>query len=118
MQKDKKLWIRLSAREKEKLKKIAAVNGLSMTELVLLRCSGQLVVNKFDYNGYKASIHQVSQEINAIGNNINQVTHAIHICNKKDISIHQQIKEFNTLMAIYQESHSQLRILLKDALGF
>ena len=118
MQKDKKLWIRLSAREKEKIKKIAKENGLSMTELVLLRCSGQSVVNKFDYNRYKASIHQVSQEINAIGNNINQVTHAIHIGNKKDISIHQQLKRFNELMAIYQESHSQLRILLKDALGF
>ena len=118
MQKDKKLWIRLSAREKEKIKKVAKENGLSMTELVLVRCTGQLVVNKFDYNGYKASIHQVSQEINAIGNNINQVTHAIHICNRKGISIHQQLMRFNELMTIYQESHSQLRILLKDALGF
>jgi hypothetical protein len=118
MQKDKKLWIRLSVREKEKIKKIAKENGLSMTELVLLRCSGQLVLNKFDYNGYKASIHEVSQEINAIGNNINQVTHAIHICNRKDISIHQQLMRFNELMAVYQESHSQLRTLLKEALGF
>jgi Bacterial mobilisation protein (MobC) len=118
MQKDKKLWIRLSAREKEKIKKVARENGLSMTELVLLRCSGQLVVNKFDYNRYKASIHDVSREINAIGNNINQVTHAIHVCNRTDKSMDQQLKRFNELMAIYQESHAQLRILLKDALGF
>jgi Bacterial mobilisation protein (MobC) len=118
MQKDKKLWIRLSAREKEKIKKIAKENGLSMTELVLLRCSGQIVVNKFDYNRYKASIHEVSREINAIGNNINQVTHAIHICNRKDITLHHELMRFNELMVIYQESHAQLRILLKDALGF
>ncbi|HEV3252477.1 MAG TPA: hypothetical protein VGZ71_16065 [Puia sp.] len=118
MKKDKKLWIRLSDREKEKIKKIAKENGLSMTELVLLRCSGQIVVNKFDYNRYKASIHEVSREINAIGNNINQVTHAIHICNRKDISIHLQLKRFNELMNIYQESHAQLRNLLKEALGY
>ena len=118
MQKDNKLWLRLSKKEKQKIKKIAKENGISMSELVLLRCTGKPVLNKMEYNLYKASIHQASQEINAIGNNINQVTHAIHICNKKDISIEQQLTQFNKLMTLYLKAHEERRSLLKAALSF
>ena len=118
MQKDNMIWLRLSKSDKQKIKKIAKENGLSMSELVLLRCMGKPVVNKIDYNLFKASIHQASQEINAIGNNINQVTHAIHICNKKGISVEQQLKQYNELMALYLMAHEELRALLKAALHF
>ncbi|MBS1666675.1 MAG: plasmid mobilization relaxosome protein MobC [Bacteroidetes bacterium] len=118
MQKETKLWLRVSKSEKEKIKKISSENGLNMTEFVLHSCMRKTVQNKTDYNLYKAAIHQVSQEINAIGNNINQVTHAIHIHNKKGISIEKQIEQFNELMSHYLKAHEEMRNLLKASLHY
>ena len=118
MIKDKKLWLRLTNAEKQQIKQTARENGLSVTEYVLLRCKEKAVINKIDFNTYKASIHLASQEINAVGNNINQVAHAIHLCNRQGFPVDQPLERFNELMADYLKADEQMRRLLKAALRF
>jgi uncharacterized protein (DUF1778 family) len=118
MIKDKKLWLRVTSTDKQQIKQIARENGLNVTEYVLLRCKEKIVINKMDFNAFKASIHQAAQEINAIGNNINQVTHAIHLCNRQGFPVDQPLEHFNALMADYLKAHEEMRKLLKAALRF
>jgi hypothetical protein len=118
MGKDKLLLIRLEDHEKQLIRRLARDNGLTITEYVLARCKGEIIRNKTDYNKYKAAIHLLTQELNAIGNNINQAVHAMHINNKLDISNKAELIKFNALHEQYHHLLNELRGLLKNAVGY
>ena len=118
MSKDKVLVIRLEDSEKKLIRRLAKEDGFTMTELVLAKCKGEILRDKTEYSQYKASIHLLTQEINAIGNNINQAVHAMHVNNIQGKSNYAELKKFNELLGDYHQALAELRGLLKKALGY
>ena len=118
MAKDRTLVVRLGDSDKKMIRRLADEVGLTMTELVLAKCKGGAIRNKTEYNRYRASIHLLTREINAIGNNINQAVHAMHANNINGVPNDGELKKFNGLIEAYLHAHEELRGLLKKTLGY
>ncbi len=100
----KRTTVRFTDAEFDRLQEEAKLSGLSLPALLKKSHFGK---NKLQLLFGEVERHLVCKELRAIGNNINQVTHAIHICNRKDITS-------NILSTIQKDSFK----LFADTLDF
>ena len=118
--KDNFIKLRISSEEKEALKKTALENGLDLSELIRLRLDNLPVIDRKYKNDLFQLILELSQEINPIGNNMNQLTKVVHQLQMQNIKDIQQYplndfnlcyKNFRQLMDTFYE---RVNSLLKD----
>ena len=107
---------RIKGKEKSVLQAEAKGKGISLTELLKARLYGQRVPDRVYDKAIFESIYKLTQEINSIGNNINQSTIAIHqIKNSQKIEA-GDFKQFNSLLQQYLNSRDRLCDLLSKTL--
>lgn len=75
----KRVEIRITEAQKKQLKQAAADNGMTMTELILLRIKDLPVPDRHYQDTLFQKLGDAAREINAIGNNLNQAVVALHL---------------------------------------
>jgi hypothetical protein len=107
--------LRVEPELKAKYRMAAADKGLTLTELILLSVDGVQIDYRYD-KAFKTELLLLKKEMNAIGKNINQVTHVIHILKNQGNLYDRELKVFNELLAGYSERinkiNEQFRVLL------
>ncbi len=111
------LHIRISLHDKEYIRKIVKQQGLdSISEFILLAIKKIPIANKKHKQELITALRTLTQELNHIGNNINQAVTAIHIMNLKHEFHPDELKRFNSLMETYLEKREELKPLFKKIL--
>jgi tRNA(Ser,Leu) C12 N-acetylase TAN1 len=111
------LILRLNTKEKESLKVLAKQRGITLTKLVLSCLSNKSVP---DYRARLKLLDGVAiivKEMNAIGNNINQVTTAIHqikLSRKMPVNEYELIMEY---IIKYQAKEQEIKLLIQQLLN-
>ena len=107
------LYIRLSKKEKEIIKKNAEKVGMNITKyivLTLLKNRPIIVTGIDEINQLEAAVNELAHQTKKIGSNCNQVAHnlnAMNIINPKDI------KEFsNNFKNLKEENEKLIKITL------
>lgn len=102
------ILFRVSAKEKEALTRMAKAKSISVSDLIRSAVHRRPVTDMrykrklFNYLGI------VSNELNRIGNNINQAVHAMHLANKTGGLCSGDIKRFNELFEAYLAKREEL----------
>jgi hypothetical protein len=107
---------RISVRELDQAKRVARAHGVTLTELIHLRLKNLPIPDRADQQTRLSSIHALTQELQYIGHNINQVTTAIHRANIRRHPIAPELSSFNTLLETYIASRDRLKTLLEQYL--
>lgn len=103
---------RVTKEQKLKISALAKERGITMTELLLNNATGSNTRNRiFDAAAFSA-VATVSKEMNHIGNNLNQVTLALHQINKGSKIEVGEYHELNVLLNQYVQSRETLKELL------
>lgn len=111
------LHVRISPEDKEYIHKMVEKNGLdSISEFILLSIKKIPIENKKYNQEFIKAIRILTQELNHIGNNINQAVTAIHIMNLRHEFHPEELKRFNTLMETYLQKREELKPLFKKIL--
>ena len=106
--KNKQLHIRISEEQKTEVHKLAKERGLSITELILIRLKDLPLKDYTHEKQFLPHLLNLTKELHYIGNNINQVTVAIHhIKNGHEIPA-GELEVFNTLLSEYSKSREVL----------
>jgi hypothetical protein len=114
--KKKKYSFRISLRELEQAKRVARAHGVTLTDLIHLRLRNLPIPDRTEQQERFTAIHTLTQELQYIGHNINQVTTAIHRANIRRNPIAPELQSFNQLLATYLSSRDQLKTLLEQYL--
>jgi antitoxin component of RelBE/YafQ-DinJ toxin-antitoxin module len=103
-----RLDIRVTPDKKQEIKEIAKKLGLTMTELILTRLNDLPLKDYNKENEFLKVANELTQELGYIGNNINQVTIAIHQMKNSQKINQGEIIEFNKLMGLYNTKRNEL----------
>jgi hypothetical protein len=114
--KKKKYSFRISIRELEQAKRVARAHGITLTDLIHLRLRNLPIPDRIEQQERFTAIHTLTQELQYIGHNINQVTAAIHRANIRRHPIAPELRSFNTLLETYIASRERLKNLLEQYL--
>jgi antitoxin component of RelBE/YafQ-DinJ toxin-antitoxin module len=106
--KEERIDIRVSKEKKADIHKLAEKYGMTITELILARLDNLPVKDYTKENEILPVINALTQELGFIGNNINQVTVAIHQINNLNRTHQGELHEFNKLMKQYLEKRNEL----------
>lgn len=107
-QKTSRIHFRVSADKKREIKKIAGKAGLSITELILSRLENIQLKDYEKEDKFLLKLNELTQELGFIGNNINQVTVAIHQIKNSQRIEHGEFQEFNKLLEQYLARRNEL----------
>lgn len=111
------LHIRICPEDKEYIRKMVEKNGLnSISEFILLSIKKIPIANEKYKQEFIQTIRTLTQELNHIGNNINQAVTAIHIMNLRHEFHPDDLKRFNALMETYLQKRQELKLLFKKIL--
>jgi len=112
----KKYSFRIPLGELEQARSVARAHGITLTELIRLRLRNLSVPDRSGQQLRFESLHALTQELQYIGHNINQVTTAIHRANIRQHSIEPELCAFNQLLESYLASRERLRELMEQYL--
>lgn len=92
-------------------------NGLnSISEFILLSIKKIPIANKKHKQEFIQAIRTLTQELNYIGNNINQAVTAIHIMNLRHEFDNSSLHRFNELLSSYVAKREELKPIFKKIL--
>jgi hypothetical protein len=109
----RKIDVRFTQEEYEKIIALEKQLGISKTELVRMRVlkdSGLLVVNARDL---MKRLDVLGAELSRVGNNINQLARYANILNKRGLLSPQIIERSNQVMSDYVCGQQQLEIIIR-----
>ena len=112
----KKYSFRIPLGELEQARSVARAHGITLTELIRLRLRNLSVPDRSGQQLRFESLYALTQELQYIGHNINQVTTAIHRANIRQHSIEPELCAFNQLLESYLASRERLRVLMEQYL--
>jgi hypothetical protein len=107
-QKTSRIYFRVSSDKKAEIKKVAGKAGLSVTDLILARLENLPIKDYQKENQLLSKLNELTQELGFIGNNINQVTVAIHQIKNSQRMENGEFQEFNKLMEQYLTKRNEL----------
>lgn len=112
--KDEVVKFRTTKASKDKLKAIAKRKGITLTDVIekLLHDLPIPDINRF------TAIHNLTKEINYIGNNINQITIAIRQMNADKKLPDGEFERLMESIQSFVEMRRQMADLLRQAIGF
>lgn len=102
------LHLRVTKEDKRWIKERAKKTGQTITDFIIAGLYGAPIK---DYNLEKEfflQLNALTKELGHIGNNINQVTIAIHQINKSQKMEQGEFAEFNKLMQVYMAKRNEL----------
>jgi hypothetical protein len=102
--------------ELEKVRRTARAHGITLTDLIRLRLRDLPLPDRVAEQERFQCIHALTQEMQHIGHNINQVTAAIHRANKMNLPIGGEMQRFSVLLESYLANRETLRSLLEKYL--
>ena len=105
---NKNIIVRVSAKEKEALTRMAKSKGISLSDFVRQAIHRRPFVNLRQSRRLFNYLDIISTEINRIGNNINQAVHAIHLSNKTGSCSNSEVTRFNELFEKYLAKRDEL----------
>ena len=101
--------LRSTQEEKNRLVSLASEKGMSLTEYLLLASTSAGPVRDYKHEKeFFQYVLKLTQEMNAIGKNINKATMAIHQANLDGGVTEVQIREFNELLKLYVRQREEL----------
>lgn len=109
--------VRIDPLAKKDCQELAKEMGLTLSELIILRLQNLPIDNKYDKD-LKTQLLLLKREMNAIGVNINQVTHAIHIERLLQSGAGKELAAFNDLLRVYNERISEMNNSFITLLNF
>lgn len=104
-----RISVRITVDKKKVYKKKAKDLGLNLTELVINLLEGLQPPDREAQNSLYAYLTKITKEMNHIGNNINQVTTAIHQIKNHGIIEMGEFNTFNKLLSEYNSKRENLR---------
>lgn len=114
---NERLYVRLTKKEKDKIKKLAERAGISSVKELVLSSVYRFPANNFRYKKqFVSQLQKLTYEINQIGNNINQTVHAIHLMNISGAIREDLIKELIAVLKQYQAKRDELKLLFEKIL--
>ena len=106
--KTERVYVRVTAEKKSELKRVAEKSNLNISELILARIDNLPIKDYQKETAFFAKLNDLTQQLGAIGNNINQATIAIHHIKNAQIADSSPISEFNSLMREYLTKRNEL----------
>jgi hypothetical protein len=106
--KNTQINIRISEEDKATFRKMAEEKSTSITELILSGLKGLPVRDYTHEKQFLQYLFNLTKELNYLGNNINQVTIAIHQINNGHKIPANEFAAFNALLRQYLESRDIL----------
>jgi|GEM_PF-3149212 len=110
--KDTFLILRMKARDKADLKNLAKKRGITLSRLVLSCLANKSVPDFSSRLILLQSIGGLVKEMNAIGNNINQATIAIHLIKHGRKIASGEYLQLSESIAIYHVKEQEIKMLL------
>ena len=93
------VMIRMTNKEKQDLQEKAMKSGQSNSSYIRSVLSGRKPVDLTTRKSLIGNINQQFRVLHGIGNNINQLTHTIHLIKQGFKSPHDEIQELNILLS-------------------
>lgn len=111
------ILVRIEPSSKKTYQLIAKQKGMTLSELIIARLR-ELPVDSIYDKELKTQLLLLKREMNAIGININQVTHALNIAKNHWLSADIELRLFNELLNIYNEKIAEMNSQFKTLLNF
>ncbi len=114
---DERLYVRVTKKEKEKIKKLAERSGISSIKELLLSSVYRIPVSDTRFKKkFVSELQKLIYEMNQIGNNINQCVHAIHLMNINGAISEELLHELVAVLKQYQARREALKSLFEKIL--
>ncbi len=111
------ILVRIEPSSKTKYQSLAKQKGLTLSELIIARLE-EIPVDTFHDKELTTQLLLLKREMNAIGVNINQVTHALNIAKNHQLPPDMELRLFNELLKIYNERIAEMNDRFKTILNF
>ena len=112
-----RLYLRLTKKEKEKIKNLAWRSGISSIKELVFSSVFKIPVSDSRYKKeFISELQKLTYEMNQIGNNINQCIHAIHLMNLNGTIREDLLKELVIVLKEYQSRREALKSLFEKIL--
>ena len=109
--------VRVEPSSKTSYKSLASDRGMTLSELIIARLD-DVPIDNFHDKELKTQLLLLKREMNFIGVNINQVTHALHILKNQELPVEGELKVFNELLKIYNDRITEMNNQFKAILNF
>ena len=108
---------RIPPADLERVRKAARNRGIPLAELIRLRLQDLPLPDRNRQSERFDDLRVIGWELQQIGNNINQVTAAIHRANLRNLPADRALARFNALMESYLQSRDRLLSLFEKYLS-